>query len=140
MSTYFVRRDSRVTGPFSAASLKQLANTGGLRTTDQVSRDQESWTPATGVKGLEFGPPPFDPEVAVAELPPPPALGAEPPPPARGPNVEGCPDCSGLVSLRATDYPHCGCPIRRSPAPPIANKFGALRHWLSSTDCSESWE
>jgi hypothetical protein len=29
-------------------------------------------------------------------------------------NVQGCPDCSGLVSMRAATCPHCGCPLNQN--------------------------
>lgn len=50
---YFLSADGNVKGPFSAAELKRLAETGVLRSTDQVrTQGMSDWQPANEVAGL----------------------------------------------------------------------------------------
>lgn len=40
---WYVKRGEQVRGPFTAAMLKKVAQSGRLRETDQLSKDQENW-------------------------------------------------------------------------------------------------
>src|SRR5262245_35184562 len=63
---WFVARDRRKLGPYSAAQLKQLAAGGGVGPDDMVLREgQPKWVPARAVKGLIAAPAPS----AAATLP-----------------------------------------------------------------------
>lgn len=129
MSSYYVRRMGYVLGQFSAADLKARALSGELQPDDEVSRDQERWVPASDVGGLEFVAPP-PPEFPYDEI-----LGSGDgatqlvqSPPKRSTNLEACPDCGELVSVRATACPHCGCPIKSPPPlPQVPPRFRLLR-------------
>lgn len=51
---YWVKSGQNQFGPLSAAKVKEMALSGQLKTTDQVSTDKERWVLATKVKGLVF--------------------------------------------------------------------------------------
>lgn len=47
-------------------------------------------------------------------------------------NLTACPDCGQYVSLRASDCPHCGAPIRQLPARPQTTPKHRLLRLMSS--------
>jgi TPR repeat protein len=54
-NVYFVRRDARVMGPYTARALKELAGAGEVLATDMVSQDEATWVAAGEVAGLGLG-------------------------------------------------------------------------------------
>jgi hypothetical protein len=71
-SEWHYTKDNHQHGPISAASLKQLADNGGLRPDDLVCQEgSDHWVAAKRVKGLFSSPPPIPPaaEEPVAEGP-----------------------------------------------------------------------
>ncbi len=50
---WYVRQEGLVTGPYSSGQLQEMARSGKITGTDLISRDQEKWTSALKVKGLE---------------------------------------------------------------------------------------
>lgn len=65
-SSYYVRSQGKVLGPFSFEDLKAKAAKGHLKKTDQISTDKKAWQPARGVEGL-FAPSPKAPKPVPAE-------------------------------------------------------------------------
>ncbi len=51
-SQYWVRSQGQVAGPFSKDQLLQMGATGSVQPDDEISADQQRWTPASKVKGL----------------------------------------------------------------------------------------
>lgn len=47
-------------------------------------------------------------------------------------NLQACPDCGGLVSVRACDCPHCGGPLRELPLPAAAKAKYHLLRWMAA--------
>jgi uncharacterized RDD family membrane protein YckC len=50
--TYYARIAGQVYGPYDTANLREIARQGQLTATDELSRDQLTWTPAGRYKGL----------------------------------------------------------------------------------------
>jgi hypothetical protein len=129
------------------SELKALASSGSLALTDLVSRDGRNWCKASEVKGLEFASSEsdssslaeldgFDPLKLMGTAPSTGTIAGPSLPDTlkvvsdRSPlNLMGCPDCSGLVSMRAIACPHCGCPIQQRGAKPtkIERRYRMVR-------------
>jgi hypothetical protein len=55
LSQYWVKIGEKISGPFSAGELRQMAEQGALKPSYLISRDRQRWAPAAKVKGLSFG-------------------------------------------------------------------------------------
>ena len=52
MAQYWLKREDKMTGPFSGQQLKQMAAADMIVTSDMISADQINWQVAGHVKGL----------------------------------------------------------------------------------------
>lgn len=114
---WFYRRAGEITGPLTAAQLREHALAEKVAPLDYVRRGADgNWVPASKVKGL------FDPPPAVEAAPDPEpvlSVAAEAAPAATNPKLIDCPDCGKSVSKRAEQCPHCGCPIGEAKPQPV---------------------
>jgi hypothetical protein len=54
-TTYWIKIDKKISGPFTASELRQLAERGALKPYHYIGKDRQRWTRAIDVKGLAFG-------------------------------------------------------------------------------------
>jgi hypothetical protein len=54
-SQYWVKIDEKISGPFSSAELRQMAERGSIKPNYLIGRDRQKWIRAADVKGLSFG-------------------------------------------------------------------------------------
>jgi hypothetical protein len=52
---YWIRIDKKISGPFTASELRQLAERGALKPYHYIGKDRQHWSRAIDVKGLAFG-------------------------------------------------------------------------------------
>jgi len=107
---WFYKNTSQTVGPLTASQLREHANAKQIVATDHVRRNNDTtWVLAAKVKGL------FD-SVSIKK----PADIASPSMTTdasekridnRSQNLIDCPDCNKSISKRATQCPHCGCPM-----------------------------
>jgi len=125
----YVRIAGKVHGPFDGDKLKRLAAAGKISRDDELSRDQQKWTPAGNVKGLfppgelmpappkqtpiqvitrpPIAPPPMvsqgipQPVITPTRVAPPPAIRADA-------TLKPCPFCAEPILPEAKKCKHCG--------------------------------
>jgi hypothetical protein len=54
-SQYWIKMDKKISGPFTASELRQLAERGALKPYHYIGNDRQHWTRAIDVRGLAFG-------------------------------------------------------------------------------------
>ena len=113
---YFIKRNEKISGPFSRKQLQSGIDSGKLKSNDIASNDKNGpWLVVDTILNE-----PVDlAELANSNLIP--ASSDEPGPPlavemqeqkaASNPNLIPCPDCYAQVSKRAINCPHCGSPM-----------------------------
>ena len=113
---YFIKRNEKISGPFSRKQLQSGIDSGKLKSNDIASNDKNGpWLVVDTILNE-----PVDlTELANSNLIP--ASSDETGPPlavemqeqkaASNPNLIPCPDCYAQVSKRAINCPHCGSPM-----------------------------
>jgi len=98
--------DDEPLGPISEAKLRSLLEQGRLDAFCRVRRQgSDEW------KWIE--------DVFPGMVPSAPAEAGDGLPAGSQPRLRACPDCGQMVSRRASQCPHCGCPIAVEDQPPI---------------------
>jgi GYF domain 2 len=109
---WFYMRSSQIVGPLTALQLREHALAGKVTPSDHVRRGGDgNWVGASKVKGLfdTPAPAPSTPIPVVSQtIKAAPTSHAEP---ESNPHLVSCPDCGKSVSKKASQCPHCGCPL-----------------------------
>lgn len=118
---WFYLRGSQIHGPLTAAQLREYALAGKVASTDHVRRGGGgNWVSATKVKGL-FDPLPAPPHYSVPEVVE--DIPVDIAEPDINPRLISCPDCGRSVSKKASQCPHCGCPLAsKEPEPQVVTQ------------------
>lgn len=108
MGAYFVRSGSRVSGPFATREVREMAASGTLLETDEVSKDKVRWVRAREIDGLVF-------RSAVLQRisPPPPAAAVRPESPT--------PIASPFIQMHASPVIQVNAPARHGNSLGIAS-------------------
>ena len=99
----FIKRGHKVYGPFSVAQIKSGVENKEIAAADYISKSKDG--PWHNFAKLLANP--------ESLMEPGEQTASQSPQPAATPskrNTVACEDCGGIVSLRATTCPHCGCP------------------------------
>lgn len=54
MITYFIRSGRQISGPYSGRQIREMASSGRLAESDEISSDKVRWVPARDIPGLCF--------------------------------------------------------------------------------------
>jgi hypothetical protein len=110
-------------GPLSAAELRRHALEGRVTSETYVRRgDSDRWVTADAVKGLFDSPhrpaPPPSVEPVIGRKVVEDSVSARSAEVVNNSRLVSCPDCGKSVSKRASQCPHCGCPLGNNEAKP----------------------